>query len=52
MYLRSHTTAMKKGYKSMEGSTIWEYNEAMLRDIHAIGLTPYKTWRIYIKKLA
>ena len=51
MYLRTYITAMRKGYRSMEGSTIWEYNMPMLNDIRAVGIEPYRTWRIYIKKL-
>lgn len=51
MYLRTYITAMRKGYRSMEGSTIWEYNTPMLTDIRAVGIEPYRTWRIYIKKL-
>ena len=51
MYLRTYITAMRKGYRSMEGSTIWEYNTPMLTDIRAVGIEPYRTWRIYTKKL-
>ena len=51
IYLKSYMTAMRKGYHHIEGSTIWEYNKPMLRDIKSVGAKKYKTWRIYIKKL-
>ncbi|SCG84148.1 hypothetical protein DW1_2587 [Proteiniborus sp. DW1] len=43
--------AKKKGYKYGEGSTVWEYNKIMQRDIEKFGGRIYKTYRIYKKDL-
>lgn len=51
MYLQSHIASLKKGYKFGEGSTIWEYNEDMKRDIERFGGEVYKTYRIYVKDI-
>lgn len=51
IYLECYRNALEKGYKFGEGSTIWEYNEDMIRDIERFGGERYKTYRIYIKNI-
>lgn len=51
IYLESYKAALERGYKSVEGSTIWEYNEDMIRDIEKFGGIRYKTYRIYKKEI-
>ncbi len=51
IYLQSYIASLKKGYNYGEGSTIWEYNEDMKRDIERFGGEIYKTYRIYIKDI-
>lgn len=51
IYLQSYIASVKKGYTFGEGSTIWEYNEDMKRDIEKFGGEIYKTYRIYKKDL-
>jgi len=51
IYLESYKKAIEKGYKFVEGSTIWEYNDDMKRDIERYGGLKYKTYRIYKKKI-
>lgn len=52
IYLASQTMALKKGYKRVEGSTIWEYNLPMLADIEGYGAKRNITYRIYTKNLS
>lgn len=47
IYLYSQLNALKKGYKQVEGSTIWDYNKEMLADIQRYGAKKTKTYRIY-----
>lgn len=47
IYLQTYINAQKAGYKSIEGSTIWEYNKPMLADIFKTGAKISKTYRIY-----
>jgi GNAT superfamily N-acetyltransferase len=49
IYRNVYRAAVDKGYKYGEGSTIWEYNEVMMRDIERFGGIKYKTYRIYKK---
>lgn len=51
IYLQSYRRALDKGYIFGEGSTIWEYNEEMIRDIERFGGERYKTYRIYTKEI-
>ena len=51
IYLKSYMAAQNKGYKFVEGSTIWEYNEPMIIDIEKYGGIRYKTYRIYKKEI-
>lgn len=51
IYLNSYLAAKRKGYKFVEGSTIWEYNEPMILDIEKYGGIRYKTYRIYKKEI-
>lgn len=51
IYLQSYKKAIEKGYKFVEGSTIWEYNEDMILDIEKYGGELYKTYRIYKKSI-
>lgn len=51
IYLKSYMAALEKGYKFVEGSTIWEYNEPMIVDIEKYGGIRYKTYRIYKKEI-
>ena len=51
IYLKSYRASIEKGYKFAEGSTIWEYNTDMMRDIEGFGGVIYKTYRIYKKTI-
>lgn len=51
IYIRAINAAREKGYKSGEGSTIWEYNTIMQRDVESVGGKIYKTYRIYKKDI-
>jgi GNAT superfamily N-acetyltransferase len=51
IYLKVFDAARKKGYKYGEGSTIWEYNTVMKRDIEKFGGKIYKTYRIFKKDI-
>ncbi|MDR7855067.1 GNAT family N-acetyltransferase [Tissierella sp.] len=51
IYLKSYIAALDKGYKFVEGSTIWEYNDPMIIDIEKYGGVRYKTYRIYKKEI-
>lgn len=47
IYLQTYINALKKGYKSIEGSTIWDYNTPMLNEIERLGIRKKITYRIY-----
>ena len=51
IYLASQNNAIKKGYKRVEGSTIWEYNLPMLADIEGYGAKRNITYRLYTKEI-
>lgn len=51
IYLATYKSALERGYKFVEGSTIWEYNDEMIRDIEKFGGVKYKTYRIYKKEI-
>lgn len=51
MYLQTYINACKKGYRELEGSTIWEYNTSMINDIESFGAKKNITYRIYTKKI-
>lgn len=51
IYSNVFKAAVKKGYEYGEGSTIWEYNNEMIRDIERFGGKKYKTYRIYKKEI-
>lgn len=50
-YLETARTALKRGYKRLEGSWILENNTMMNQIIERLGGTRYKTYRIYEKQL-
>lgn len=47
MYYQMMKSAVEKGYKSVEGSTIWDYNVPMLNDLLKAGGKITKTYRVY-----
>jgi len=51
IYLKTYEASIRKGFKYGEGSTIWEYNKIMQRDIEKLGGKIYKTYRIYKKDI-
>lgn len=51
IYLQTYLNAMKAGYKLIEGSTIWDYNMPMLKDIMKLGIKKNITYRIYQKTI-
>ncbi|KNF07977.1 hypothetical protein CLPU_10c00310 [Gottschalkia purinilytica] len=51
IYLKTLEVCEKRGYTYGEGSTVWEYNKTMQRDIEKLGGKLYKTYRIYKKKI-
>lgn len=51
MYFETLKRALKKNYKKVEGSTIWDYNMPMLNDILKAGAKISKTYRVYEKEL-
>ncbi|HBH13262.1 MAG: Uncharacterized protein XD91_1338 [Clostridiales bacterium 38_11] len=51
IYIESFNAARANGYIYGEGSTIWEYNKIMMRDIETFGGEKYKTYRIYKKNI-
>jgi GNAT superfamily N-acetyltransferase len=50
-YLETAREALKRGYKSVEGSWILETNTAMNSIIERVGGERYKTYRVYEKPL-
>lgn len=52
IYRNVYRAALNKGYEYGEGSTIWEYNKVMMRDIERFGAEKYKTYRIYKKVIS
>ncbi|MFH5836334.1 GNAT family N-acetyltransferase [Proteiniclasticum sp. C24MP] len=51
IYYEGLKRGLERGYKFVEGSTIWEYNKPMLNDVLGFSDEPYKTYRIYYKDL-
>lgn len=51
IYYAGLKRGLEKGYKYAEGSTIWEYNKPMQNDVLGFTDSPYKTYRVYIKKI-
>ncbi|WP_099951088.1 hypothetical protein [Ezakiella peruensis] len=51
IYFKIMDNAIKKGYKKIEGSTIWDYNMPMLNDILKAGAKISKTYRVYQKEI-
>lgn len=51
MYFKSFKNTAKKGYRYLEGSTIWDYNKKMQNDIEKFGATIDITYRIYRKSI-
>lgn len=51
IYYEVYKKAIEKGYKWGEGSTVWEYNDNMMRDAVKLGAEKYKTYRIYKKDI-
>ncbi|WBW98210.1 GNAT family N-acetyltransferase [Oceanirhabdus sp. W0125-5] len=47
IYYNCFKACERKGYDYAEGSTIWEYNDVMMRDVVKAGAKKYKTYRIY-----
>jgi len=51
IYVHCEDAFKRHGYDAVEGSTIWEYNVAMRRDIEKLGGKINKTFRIYKKDI-
>ncbi|MBO1263963.1 hypothetical protein J3A84_02760 [Proteiniclasticum sp. SCR006] len=51
IYYEGLKRGVERGYQFAEGSTIWEYNKAMMNDALGFSDEPYKTYRIYYKDL-
>lgn len=51
IYYEGMKRGIERGYQFVEGSTIWEYNKAMMNDALGFSDEPYKTYRIYYKDL-
>lgn len=51
IYLQLSKVMERKGYETVEGSTIWEYNTPMRNDIEKTGAKIKKTFRIYKKDI-
>src|SRR5690606_34166864 len=51
MYLHMFESALQKGYRYGEGSTIHEFNTKMVNDAIRAGGELYKIYRIYKKDL-
>jgi len=51
LYLRAYESGTSVGYKWGEFSWVLDDNEMMNSAAKTMGSTPYKTWRIYDKKL-
>lgn len=51
MYFKTFKNAAKKGYRYLEGSTIWDYNTKMQNDIEKFGAIKDITYRIYRKNI-
>lgn len=51
LYLSLYEGFLKKGYKTMEASTIAEFNIDSLQSIKGVGFHPSRIYRIYEKKL-
>ena len=51
IYHTVYLNAVKKGYETMEGSTIWDYNIPMLNDIEKVGADRTITYRVYQRKI-
>ncbi len=51
IYYEGLKKGLERGYKYVEGSTIWEYNKPMINDALGFAEEPYKTYRIYVKEL-
>lgn len=47
IYHKLYVNALKKGYETIEGSTIWDYNTPMLNDIEKVGADRTITYRVY-----
>lgn len=51
IYYKSFMEGVAKGYNTLEGSTIWEYNKEMIADIEKFGGKKDITYRIYQKEI-
>lgn len=51
IYHTVYLNAVKKGYETMEGSTIWDYNVPMINDIEKVGADRTITYRVYQRKI-
>lgn len=51
MYFKTFKNAANKGYKYLEGSTIWDYNTKMQNDIEKFGAKKDITYRVYRKDI-
>jgi len=51
IYYEGIKKGLERGFKYVEGSTIWEYNKAMMNDALGFVEKPYKTYRVYFKNI-
>ena len=51
IYYEGIKRGLERGFKYVEGSTIWEYNKAMMNDALGFVEEPYKTYRVYYKNI-
>lgn len=51
IYYHGLKKGVERGFKKVEGSTVWEYNKPMQNDAYGFTGEPYKTYRIYQKEI-
>ncbi|WP_240648981.1 GNAT family N-acetyltransferase [Anaerosphaera multitolerans] len=51
IYFKCFANAINKNYSQLEGSTIWEYNKAMITDVEKFGAKRDIIYRIYKKEI-
>lgn len=51
IYYEGLKKGIARGFRKVEGSTVWEYNKPMQNDAFGFTGEPYKTYRIYQKLL-
>lgn len=51
IYYEGLKKGIARGFRKVEGSTVWEYNRPMQNDAFGFTGDPYKTYRIYQKEI-